>query len=313
MAIIEPQGGVVLGLTEVTLAVRDCEATARHLGEAFGVTPEVVRVDGSERMQSRYTAIQVGQQRIGIIEDATGSGPIARFISRRGPGAFSAVVQVDGIETVAARMRNAGIDVVPETPEVLTDFEYQGRKYAEMRMLWTAPGTAHGLLLELQEPRRGLPTGANDSRTSNEEAMVSGIFKVAIAVRDARAAGRQLASALGQAEPQMVVDDSPGVGTTFCEIPLGSEELGVLQDLDGQGPVGRFVEKRGEGLYMIFVRVGDVAESMKRMDYAGVKFLSERPRRMQRVSATGERRDALFAWTHPSSTGGLLLELQQTV
>jgi methylmalonyl-CoA epimerase len=67
--------------------------------------------------------------------------------------------------------------------------------------------------------------------------------------------------------------------------------------------VARFLEKRGEGLHHICLRVDDIEEAMERLRAAGVQLLSEEPR----VGAHGNR----YVFVHPKSAHGVLLEVYE--
>ena len=64
--------------------------------------------------------------------------------------------------------------------------------------------------------------------------------------------------------------------------------------------VGKFIEKRGEGLHHVALRVPDLASTVERLRGSGARILNE-----PREGAGGH----LYVFVHPSSTGGVLLEL----
>jgi methylmalonyl-CoA epimerase len=68
-------------------------------------------------------------------------------------------------------------------------------------------------------------------------------------------------------------------------------------------PIARFIERKGEGLHHICIYVNDIEARLKALKAAGMKLIDESPR----IGADGEK----IAFVHPSSAGGVLLELQQ--
>jgi methylmalonyl-CoA epimerase len=68
-------------------------------------------------------------------------------------------------------------------------------------------------------------------------------------------------------------------------------------------PVAKFLDKRGEALHHLCFRVVDIDTAMSTLKARGVKFIDETPRQ----GAHGSR----IAFIHPSSAGGLLIELKQ--
>jgi len=86
-------------------------------------------------------------------------------------------------------------------------------------------------------------------------------------------------------------------------LPLGESRVELLESLDPEGPVGKFVAKKGQGLHHIAVRVEDLAGTLAKLAESGVQLIDREPRR----GAEG----CLIAFVHPKSTGGVLLELTE--
>jgi methylmalonyl-CoA/ethylmalonyl-CoA epimerase len=75
----------------------------------------------------------------------------------------------------------------------------------------------------------------------------------------------------------------------------------LLESTDPEGPIGRFVAKRGEGIHHIAFAVDDIAEQLKQAEKEGVRLIDVNPRK------GAEGLD--IAFLHPGSTGGVLIEL----
>lgn len=84
-------------------------------------------------------------------------------------------------------------------------------------------------------------------------------------------------------------------------LPIGESRIELLEPTDELSPVARFLEKRGAGIHHIAVRVHDIRATLGRLRDRGVRLIDESPR-------TGAG-NCLVAFVHPSSTGGVLLEL----
>jgi len=85
-------------------------------------------------------------------------------------------------------------------------------------------------------------------------------------------------------------------------LPAGGPRLELLEPTEADSVIGRFLEKRGEGLHHVALRVPDLAAAVERLKAGGARFLNE-PRR----GAGGHE----YVFVHPGSTGGVLLELIQ--
>jgi methylmalonyl-CoA epimerase len=85
-------------------------------------------------------------------------------------------------------------------------------------------------------------------------------------------------------------------------LPAGGSRIELLEATGPDSVIAKFIEKRGEGLHHVAVKVPDLAATVERLKSGGVRLLNE-PRR----GAGGH----LYVFVHPSSTGGVLLELIQ--
>ena len=87
-------------------------------------------------------------------------------------------------------------------------------------------------------------------------------------------------------------------------LPLGESRVELLEPTSDDSPISKFLEKRGGGIHHIAVEVEDIRSSLEKLKAQGMRLIDETPR----VGAEG----CLVAFVHPSSSGGVLLELVQT-
>lgn len=92
-------------------------------------------------------------------------------------------------------------------------------------------------------------------------------------------------------------------GVRVSMLSLGETQLELLEPLSDDSPVGRFLEKRGPGIHHIAIRVDDIRAELAKLKTTGARLIDETPR----IGAGG----CLVAFVHPSSAGGVLLELVQ--
>ena len=82
---------------------------------------------------------------------------------------------------------------------------------------------------------------------------------------------------------------------------VGQTKIELLETTDPAGPIGKFLEKKGEGIHHIAFAVEKLAESLKEAEQLGVQLIDVSPRQ----GAEG----LSIAFLHPKSTGGVLTEL----
>ncbi|HUB17790.1 MAG TPA: methylmalonyl-CoA epimerase [Acidobacteriaceae bacterium] len=86
-------------------------------------------------------------------------------------------------------------------------------------------------------------------------------------------------------------------------IPAGDARIELLEPTTPDSPVGRFLAKRGEGLHHIALHVEDIAGTLETLKAHGARLISEE----LQTGAGGH----LYFFVHPSSAGGVLLEICQ--
>ncbi|RJU95848.1 MAG: VOC family protein [Candidatus Poseidoniales archaeon] len=89
--------------------------------------------------------------------------------------------------------------------------------------------------------------------------------------------------------------------TTDADAPVPKVEL--LEPTGDDTPIGRFLEKRGPGVQQVCFSVGDLSGLLTHLADHGVRLIDKTPR----LGAGGH----MIAFVHPSSTGGVLVELSQ--
>ena len=92
-----------------------------------------------------------------------------------------------------------------------------------------------------------------------------------------------------------------GEKVRLAMVPVDGSRIELLEPTDADSPIGRFLEKRGEGLHHVALHVNDIAGTVERLKAAGTRFVSDEIK----VGAGGH----LYVFVHPSSAGGVLLEL----
>jgi len=84
-------------------------------------------------------------------------------------------------------------------------------------------------------------------------------------------------------------------------VPVGESRLELLEATSDSSTIAKFIAKRGEGLHHVCLRVPDLPAAVDRLKKDGIRLVSEEIK----VGAGGHR----YVFVHPSSSGGVLLEL----
>lgn len=85
-------------------------------------------------------------------------------------------------------------------------------------------------------------------------------------------------------------------------LPAGGPRIELLEATSPDSVIAKFIDQRGEGLHHVAVKVPDLTAAVERLKAGGARLLND-----PRPGAGGH----LYVFVHPSSTGGVLLELIQ--
>jgi len=88
---------------------------------------------------------------------------------------------------------------------------------------------------------------------------------------------------------------------TTAFFPVGESEVELLESTAPDGPVAKYIEKKGQGIQHIAFRVADIEAALAELKEKGIRLIDETPRK----GAGG----AKIAFLHPKATGGVLVEL----
>jgi methylmalonyl-CoA/ethylmalonyl-CoA epimerase len=127
------------------------------------------------------------------------------------------------------------------------------------------------------------------------------IDHIGIATRGIDEAARFWLSALGVSaiETEEVADQKVRVAM----LPIGESRIELLEATSTDSPISKFIEKRGPGIHHLAINVDNIHTALAQLKENGARLIDTEPRR----GAGG----CLVAFVHPSSMGGVLLELVQ--
>jgi methylmalonyl-CoA/ethylmalonyl-CoA epimerase len=123
--------------------------------------------------------------------------------------------------------------------------------------------------------------------------MLGDVVELSVVVRDLEAAVERFTRLFG-----LKVDrrgESKEFGFKNAILPIGIGHIELLQPIDPTKAVGRFLEKHGEGVYLVGFEVKDIPGAVAHLRAEGVRV---------------DHRRADLAWVHPRETHGLFVELR---
>jgi len=132
---------------------------------------------------------------------------------------------------------------------------------------------------------------------------VKNVEHIGIAVQNLEAANALFSKLLNTEPYKQETVESEGVTTAFFQ--KGETKIELLEATRPDSPIAKFLEKRGEGIHHLAFEVADIRAEIARLKAEGFTPLSQEPKR--------GADNKLVAFLHPKGTGGVLVELCQTV
>ena len=136
----------------------------------------------------------------------------------------------------------------------------------------------------------------------SEVCAVNYIDHIGVAVKDIDAALEFFGRVFGAPRAEVALLEDQGVRAALIQV--GQTRLELLEPVDAAGAVGRFIERRGEGLHHLALNVDGIGEKLRILDGQGLRLIDRQPR--DGLSGT-------IGFIHPSAVFGVLTELVETV
>lgn len=127
------------------------------------------------------------------------------------------------------------------------------------------------------------------------------IEHIGIAVKNLEESNLLFKKLLGTASYKTEEVVSEGVKTSFFR--TGDSKVELLEAMDADSPIAKFLEKRGEGIHHIAFAVNDIVSEIARLKSEGFTVLNETPKK--------GADNKLVAFLHPKSSSGVLVEICQ--
>lgn len=127
------------------------------------------------------------------------------------------------------------------------------------------------------------------------------IEHIAIAVKNLQNSDLVFSKLLNATPYKSEAVESEKVKTSFFQI--GESKIELLEPIGTDGPISKFLEKKGEGLHHIAFEVENIYQEMERLKNEGFEFINAEPKK--------GADNKIICFLHPKSTNGVLIELCQ--
>lgn len=141
------------------------------------------------------------------------------------------------------------------------------------------------------------------------------IHEITIAVNDIGAAQERFAAAFGGDADALQHFPGQSFQMHMGGVWIGDFHIAMASAPAGEGPIGRFLAKRGEGMYEINVRTNNLAGAIEHLKGRGLRFINEEPFVLENYDAGHGTilKELRIVFIDPTTTNGVLIEIAEWV
>jgi methylmalonyl-CoA/ethylmalonyl-CoA epimerase len=138
------------------------------------------------------------------------------------------------------------------------------------------------------------------------------IREISIAVRNLNECLADFGRKLALTPEEVQEESKPPVQSRFASLRIGDSSLALMEPMGEESPIGRFLKRRGEGIFSVTLEVDDIEEASKRLRANGVELVLDKPMVLENTRAADKvYRKVIINFTKPSSLHGVVFEIQQ--
>ncbi len=141
-----------LSIHEITIAVKDIDGAQTTFASALQGSADAVQSFPQDAFELNMGGVRIGDFHIAMVNDPTGSGPVGRFLTKRGEGVYEVNVSTNDLPAAIEHFKSQGLRFINEEPKVLENYDAgHGQILKELRVCFVDPRTTHGVLIEVAE------------------------------------------------------------------------------------------------------------------------------------------------------------------
>lgn len=138
-------------IQEMVVAAYDVTAAAKRWSDSLGVTPDKTVSYPQAGIEIDMSGVWIGDFHIAFVSDASGKGPVSRFMSKRGEGLFELCIQTNDLAAAVEHMKAGGMRFTSDKAHILRNYEFKGEVFSEVHVMFVHPDSANGTQIELQQ------------------------------------------------------------------------------------------------------------------------------------------------------------------
>ena len=236
----------------------------RNLEEAYGFYRDTLgltlgKMATIEDQGVKAALLPVGESEIELLEPITADSGVAKFLERKGGGLHHICFETDNVETELQGAKDKQIRLIDQTP----------RDGLAGRIAFLHPQACCSVLVEYAQPVDYTEHTSLLSQGRSRGFTAKRLDHVVIAVNDLDAAVATYQNNFGLEREE--AKDVPALGLRNTFLPIGDAKIEMVTPLGDKSPIGQFIEKKGEGMYLLSLDVDYLDGAIKAFAEKGIK------------------------------------------
>jgi methylmalonyl-CoA/ethylmalonyl-CoA epimerase len=283
-------------IRQVAVIVEDLEDTLALYGRVLGM--EACHREELAAYGLRNAVLPAGEGTfVELLQPTRADAAGARFLRRRGQGMYLLILETDRYDELIGHLRSEGVRIT-------------GESTAPHRSAFVHPSAVNGVFMEIVETPRGANPWPAAGPTWSRRVftpLTRRIRQVAVLVRDLDAAVARWERLFGVRESNRFFISFAGMDAAILPLLGGHTCIELAQPTVAGSAAARYLDRQGEGLYLLIFEVGD-------LERVTAHLADERVEIVQRSRiAPDVRADFSSTWIHPRAMKGVFTQLSEVV
>lgn len=283
------------GIRQIAMMVNDLEDTLTLYQRVLGMTP--CHRETLEAFGLRNAVLPAGEGTfVELLQPTDPNAAGARFLQRKGEGMYLLIFDTDQYDRLLAHLKEQGARIT------------QASQGDHGRSAFLHPGTANGVFIQLNETPHGenpWPAAGNDWFRQSWHPLTKRLRQVAVLVRDLDAAVKQWERLFGLQESNRFHISFAGMDAAVLPLNDGATCIELAQPTVPDRPAARYLERYGEGLYLLIFEVDSLSSVTDHLKQTGTRMLA------RDELAPGYRAEFSSVWLHPRAMKGVFTQLSE--
>ncbi len=236
----------------------------RHLEDAYPFYRDTLglslgKTATLEDQGVKAALLPVGDSEIELLEPITPDSGVARFLEKKGGGLHHVCFETDNIETELQEAKDKGLRLIDQQP----------RNGLAGIIAFLHPQACCSVLVEYVQPVDHSEHASLLSQGRDRPFTTKRIDHVVIAVKD-------LEGAVATYQHNFRLEreaakDVPVLGLRNTFLPIGDAKIEIVTPLGDKSPIGQFIDKKGEGMYLLSLDVDHLEGALQALTSRGIK------------------------------------------